>query len=164
MSHGPRFAQDSGVIAAPEIVEWQVKKPSDAYVLVCSDGTLDAAKSRAVKGGLLSKASNRRCQYACQAGEEQCNQAKLACRFSKMTGREHRRVQQCESRHRRIISAGTDRAKSALGVLNLQARQLHRRQPFHCVSVQEPEAINASKALQARIKVKPCKPKVSGSS
>ena len=44
MSHEPHFAQDSGVIATPEIVEWQVKKPSDAYVLVCSDGTLDAAK------------------------------------------------------------------------------------------------------------------------
>ena len=35
--------EDSGVTATPEIVEWRVTKPSDAYVLVCSDGLSDAA-------------------------------------------------------------------------------------------------------------------------
>ena len=35
--------EDSGVTATPEIVEWRVTKPSDAYVLVCSDGLPDAA-------------------------------------------------------------------------------------------------------------------------
>ncbi|CAE7564869.1 unnamed protein product [Symbiodinium natans] len=37
-SLGDLIFKDSGVIAVPEIVEWQVAKPSEAYLLVCSDG------------------------------------------------------------------------------------------------------------------------------
>ncbi|CAE7368534.1 unnamed protein product, partial [Symbiodinium sp. CCMP2456] len=49
-SLGDLIFKDSGVIAVPEIVEWQVKKPSDAYVLVCSDGVWEFLNAMDLRG------------------------------------------------------------------------------------------------------------------
>lgn len=49
-SLGDLIFKDSGVIATPEIVEWQVKKPSDAYVLVCSDGVWEFLNAMDLRG------------------------------------------------------------------------------------------------------------------